>query len=63
MKNVEIKVSGNTDSLTQADSQRIKRCSNMLIEAGFNVNIIWNAVMGPVKINPKHPLRSELTHY
>lgn len=40
-KKVEISVSGNPDTMTQADSQRIKRCSNMLRDNGFNVHIKW----------------------
>lgn len=40
-KRVEINVSGNPDTMSQSDSQRIKRCSNMLIDNGFDVQIKW----------------------
>jgi len=40
-KRVEINVSGNPDTMTQADSQRVKRCSNMLRDNGFDVQIKW----------------------
>jgi len=61
---IQINVSGNPSSMTQANAHRIKRCSNVLIEAGFNVNIHWDAYISPdAPKSPKHPLRTTITHY
>jgi G:T-mismatch repair DNA endonuclease (very short patch repair protein) len=61
--NIQINVSGTIDSMTQADSQRVKRCSNMLTEAGFHVEIVWDADMDKTSHQRTHPIRTVLTHY
>ena len=38
---IKIEVSGSADSMTQANSQRIKRVASVLTEAGFKVEILW----------------------
>lgn len=38
---VEINVIGTPESLGQQEAQRIRRCSSVLTEAGFNVKVNW----------------------
>ena len=42
-KKIEIKVSGNPQTLPQPDWQCVVRASNMFREHGYEVTIVWNA--------------------
>ena len=48
---IKIEVSGNADSMTWANSQRIKRVASVLTEAGFNVEIKWGKKEEPVSVS------------
>jgi hypothetical protein len=63
--NIEIKVSEQSDNMTQAQSQMIKRTANVLIEHGFEVTIQWKGSAQPwtQPTIRNHPLRSPITHY
>lgn len=60
---VQINVTGNPDTMTQANSQRIKRAGNMLREAGFIVNINWNADVKVDALQSTTPLRQTIPSY
>jgi hypothetical protein len=62
---VKIEVSEPKFNMTQAQSQMIVRCSNVLREHGFEVELQWRGSKD-IEILPtvrNHPLRSTLTHY
>jgi hypothetical protein len=63
--NVKLEISEPKDNMTQAQSQMIVRCSNVLREHGFTVELQWKGSTD-VEIPPtvrNHPLRTTITHY